>query len=58
MAGAGESAREPQTRFMVPFFRSSDFVGRENILEKLEEGLASRRDYQPRMALWGLGGIG
>ena len=56
MADAGGSAGEP--RFMVPFCRSQDFVGREDILEKLEEGFTPRSDYQPRMALWGLGGVG
>ena len=56
MAGAGRSAGEP--RFMVPFCRSEDFVGREDILKKLEEGFTPRSDYQPRMALWGLGGLG
>ena len=39
-------------------FQSEDFVGREDILEKLEESFTSRRDYQPRIALWGLGGVG
>ena len=56
MAGAGGLAGEP--RFMVPFYRSDDFVGREDILKKLEEGFTPRRDYQPRMVLWGLGGVG
>ena len=56
MAGAGGSAGEP--RFMVPFCRSEDFVGREDILEKLEEGFSSRGGNQSRMVLWGLGGVG
>ena len=43
---------------MVPFRRNEDFVGREYILEKLERSLTARKDYQPRVALWGLGGIG
>ena len=43
---------------MVPFRRSKEFVGRGYVLEKLEEGLSSGGDYQPRFALWGLGGIG
>ena len=55
MAGAAGSTGEP--RFMVPFYRSEDFVGREDILEKLEEGFTSRIDNQPRMVLWGLGGV-
>ena len=43
---------------MVPFRRSEDFVGREYVLEKLEENFIARSDYQPRVALWGLGGVG
>ena len=43
---------------MVPFRRNEDFVGRGYILERLEKGLTARRDYQPRVALWGLGGVG
>ena len=53
---AGVTAREPY--FMVPFCRSEDLVGRRYVLEKLEEILTARRGYQPRVALWGLGGIG
>ena len=57
MLGAGGSTtREP--RFMVPFYGSEDFVGRGYVLEKLEESFAARRDHQPRIALWGLGGVG
>ena len=56
MAGVGGSTSEP--RLMVPFCRSEDFVGREDILEKLEEGFTPKSNYQPRMALWGLGGVG
>ena len=43
---------------MVPFRRNEDFVGRGYLLEKLENRLTARRDYQPRVALWGLGGVG
>ena len=43
---------------MVPGCRSEDFVGREYVLEKLEEILTEKRGYQPRVALWGLGGVG
>ena len=43
---------------MVPFRRNEDFVGRGYLLEKLEKSLTARRDYQPRVALWGLGGVG
>ena len=43
---------------MVPFRRNEDFVGRGYLLEKLEKRLTARKDYQPRVALWGLGGVG
>ena len=43
---------------MVPFCGSEDFVGRGYVLEKLVEIFTARRDYQPRIALWGLGGVG
>ena len=52
---AGGTTSEPH--FMVPFSRSEDFVGRGDVLEKLEISFTVR-DYQPRAALWGLGGIG
>ena len=42
---------------MVPFCGSEDFVGRGYVLEKLES-FTTRKDYQPRIALWGLGGVG
>ena len=51
----GSITREP--RFMVPFCRSEDFVGREYVMGKLES-FTARRDYQQRIALWGLGGVG
>ena len=43
---------------MVPFRRNKDFVGRGYLLGGLEKRLTARRDYQPRVALWGLGGVG
>ena len=57
MLGA-EGSVTRELRFMVPFCRSEDFVGRGYVLEKLEEIFTARRDYQPRIALWGLGGVG
>ena len=56
VVAAGGNTREPH--FMVPFRRNEDFVGRGYVLEKLEKNLTARRDYQPRVALWGLGGVG
>ena len=43
---------------MVPFRRNEEFVGRGYVLEQLEKILTARRDYQPRVALWGFGGVG
>ena len=43
---------------MVPFRRNEDFVGRGYLLEQLEKCMTAGRDYQPRVALWGLGGVG
>ena len=43
---------------MVPFRRNEDFVGRGYALEELEKSLTASKDYQPRVALWGLGGVG
>ena len=57
MPGAGRLTTR-LSRFMIPFCRSEDFVGRGYILEKLEESFTAKRDYQPRVALWGLGGVG
>ena len=42
----------------APSCRSEDFVGRGYVLEKLEESFTTRRDDQPRVALWGPGGVG
>ena len=56
LGAGGSTTREP--RFMVPFSKSEDFAGRGYVLEKLEESFTVRRDYQPRIALWGLGGVG
>jgi len=33
-------------------------VGREDIIQKLEEKLAINGEYQPRAAIYGLGGVG
>ena len=44
----------PQAFFHVPFRRDKDFVGREVILNRLNEGYST----ELRMALAGLGGVG
>jgi hypothetical protein len=53
--GAVVAVSEPL--FMVPFFRNPDFVGRQDVLDQLENLLIPGDD-QMRAALWGLGGIG
>jgi len=42
---------------VVPFERDEDFVGREDILEKLSN-MFSESKYLHRVALQGLGGVG
>ena len=46
--------RRPPDFFYVPFSRDKDFVGREVILDRLDEGYSTNI----RMALAGLGGVG
>jgi hypothetical protein len=41
----------------MPFFEDEDFVGRENILEEMENRL-SRGSVHSRLALVGPGGVG
>jgi hypothetical protein len=43
---------------MVPFPENSDFIGRKDTLDQLENLLSPKGDIQRRAALWGLGGIG
>ena len=44
--------------FIMPFFENPDFVGRQDILDQLENLLSPEGDGQRRAGLWGLGGIG
>lgn len=44
--------------WIVPLSRNSKFVGREDILEDLEELLLQRRDGVVIAVLYGLGGVG
>ncbi|KAL8776668.1 MAG: hypothetical protein Q9194_003013 [Teloschistes cf. exilis] len=48
----------PTPRWIVPLSRNSRFVGREDILEDLEELLSQRRDGSIVAVLYGLGGVG
>lgn len=41
----------------IPFDRDKQFIGRDDVLKKLEAALSDRQSHQ-RAALWGLGGIG
>ena len=43
---------------IVPFSSNPDFVGRKDTLLKLENQLAINGEYQPRAAIYGLGGVG
>lgn len=45
-------------RITVPFARNGKFTGRELILAELVKNLGPKEGYQPRAALYGLGGIG
>ena len=58
MLGTGESTTIREPHFVLPLCRSEEFVGRGYILDKLEEIFTERSGYQPRAALWGLGGVG
>jgi hypothetical protein len=42
----------------LPFDRNSTFVGREEILAKLDRLVIKAGESQPRVALCGLGGVG
>jgi hypothetical protein len=42
---------------VIPFERDEDFVGREDILEKISNKFAKSK-YFHRIALQGLGGVG
>lgn len=44
--------------FMVPIPRNPSYVAREDIHDRLDELLVAENDFQPRAALWALGGMG
>lgn len=44
--------------FAVPIPRSPSYVAREDVHDRLNELLAAENDFQPRAALWALGGMG
>ena len=52
-----QEAKQTEARIMIPFERDEDFVGREDILEKLSD-MFSKPKYLHRVALQGLGGVG
>ncbi|KAL9579363.1 MAG: hypothetical protein Q9212_005152 [Teloschistes hypoglaucus] len=54
----GRSEVGPKSRWIVPLSRNSKFVGREDILEDLEELLSQKRDGSIIAVLYGLGGVG
>lgn len=44
----------PKQRFIVPFDRVSQFVGREDIMTRIDSGLNAKK----RVVLAGIGGVG
>ncbi|KAK2805280.1 hypothetical protein FQN50_006306 [Emmonsiellopsis sp. PD_5] len=52
-----EGAREPERHWMVPFLRNSQFVGRTNEIERVED-LILQPDGPAKIAISGLGGVG
>ncbi|KAK2782650.1 hypothetical protein FQN53_009666 [Emmonsiellopsis sp. PD_33] len=52
-----EGAREPERRWMVPFLRNPQFVGRKNEIERVED-LILQPDGPAKIAISGLGGVG
>ena len=44
--------------WMVPISRNPNFIGREDLLEQLEDQLAEDASYSATAVLYGLGGIG
>lgn len=48
----------PEPLWLVPYDRQEFFVGREDIFEQIATRFANSRVSQPRVALYGLGGIG
>ncbi|TPX13273.1 uncharacterized protein E0L32_006246 [Thyridium curvatum] len=57
------ASRDSCVPFLVPFTSNPDFVGRQGILEQLRDKLGylaprTKNTWQPKAALFGLGGIG
>ncbi|KAL1999850.1 hypothetical protein VTN02DRAFT_3893 [Thermoascus thermophilus] len=53
------TVQEPEPSiFMMPYSRNPDFVGRETILQRLNDRFASLGEVHARVALFGLGGVG
>ena len=54
-----KGSRQPKPVWMVPMIRNPDFVGREKVLQQLENKLRGpSSEYQRIAVLYGLGGIG
>ncbi|ODA79810.1 hypothetical protein RJ55_05406 [Drechmeria coniospora] len=56
-ANVGRQKMPPRVHFLVPYPKPGSFIGRDSILQKLEETLQTAPS-QPRIALLGVGGIG
>jgi hypothetical protein len=52
-----QEVRQTEATIVIPFARDEDFVGREDILEKLSD-MFSKSKHLHRVALEGLGGVG
>ncbi len=52
-----QGPRQVEATTVIPFKRDEDFVGREDILEKISNMFSKAKDLR-RVALEGLGGVG
>lgn len=58
LEGQAEHVTSDQPVWLVSISRNPDFVGRQSIIEELEERLVSRPDSARTAVLYGLGGVG
>lgn len=56
--GAAAEETKAEFRWLVPYDRNSSFVGRDGVFKAIEAAFSVPEGVQPRVALWGLGGIG
>lgn len=63
LIGSGESKSSPDDNksnpfWLVPFDRNLSFVGRDSIVENIDQAFTGKEGSQPKASLCGLGGIG